>query len=98
MSRIFVYLTTNHLKAAEDANNLRIFKQDDISEFSMDIYKINFYDKLKEKIDGVLKGDNINEEKKEKIKKIISYVELKKPKIIKTSSSTFAWTETAKDL
>ena len=97
MSRIFIYLSTNYLKAAEDANNVRIFKQDNICEFSMDIYKTNFYDKLKEKIEGVLKGDNINEEKKEKIKNIIGYVELKKPKIIKTSSGTFAWTETEKN-
>ena len=97
MSRIFIYLSTNYLKAAEDANNVRIFKQDNICEFSMDIYKTNFYDKLKEKIEGVLKGDNINEEKKEKINNIIGYVELKKPKIIKTSSGNFAWTETEKN-
>ena len=97
MSTIFKYISTNHLHAAEDRNNNRIYTQDDISEFSMDIYKKNFYDKLKEKIDGIIKGDAVNEEKKNKIKTIISYLEFKKPKIKKEGANSFIWMETYKE-
>ena len=64
-----------------------------ISHYSMNSYKQNFYDKLKEKIDEILKGDTVNEEKKGKIKTLISFTEIKYPKIIKTSPESFAWTE-----
>ena len=65
----------------------------DISQISMDLYKKNVYDKLKEKIYEILKGDTINEEKKDKIKTLIMYTDFKIPKIIKTSPDAFAWKE-----
>ena len=42
MSRIFHYISTNYLQSLEDKGSRRIYKQDDVSEFSMDIYKEYF--------------------------------------------------------
>jgi len=106
MARVFLYITTNHLKAAEDKNNVRIYTQDDISEFSMDIYKKTFFDKLMTKLfdtlnELLIKDErNGNMEHRQKIKSImktISFLDLVKPKIQKKSSTSFTWLEMAKD-
>ena len=106
MTRIFLYITTNHLRAAEDKNNVRIYSQDDISEFSMNIYKRNFFDKLMTKLFDILNEVLIREERngniehRQKIKtimKTISFLDFKKPKINKLSATAITWTEMAKD-
>ena len=106
MSRIFLYITTNHLKAAEDKNNVRIYTQDDVTEFSMDIYKKSFFDKLMTKLFDILNEllirdeRNGNMEHRQKIKTImntISFLDFNKPKINKKSATSIVWSEMAKD-
>ena len=106
MARVFLYITTNHLKASEDKNNVRIYTQDDISEFSMDIYKKTFFNKLMTKLFDTLNEllirdeRNGNMEHRQKIKaimKTISFLDLVKPKIHKKSATSFTWLEMAKD-
>ena len=106
MARVFLYITTNHLKASEDKNNVRIYTQDDISEFSMDIYKKTFFNKLMTKLFDTLNEllirdeRNGNMEHRQKIKaimKTISSLDLVKPKIHKKSATSFTWLEMAKD-
>jgi hypothetical protein len=106
MARVFLYITTNHLKASEDKNNVRIYTQDDISEFSMDIFKKTFFNKLMTKLFDTLNEllirdeRNGNMEHRQKIKaimKTISSLDLVKPKIHKKSATSFTWLEMAKD-
>ena len=63
MSRIFMYTSNNHLKGTDDKNNVRKYQQDDVSEFSMEIYKKNFFDKLKNKIFSSLNEILIRDER-----------------------------------
>ena len=63
MSRIFMYTSNNHLKGTDDKNNVRKYQQDDVSEFSMEIYKENFFDKLKNKIFSSLNEILIRDER-----------------------------------
>ena len=83
MSRIFHYISTNYLQS-EDKKSIRLYKQDDVSEFSMDIYKEYFFDKLEKKLfkimnDIIIRNENNNNieysKKFEAIMKIINYVD-----------------------
>ena len=94
MSRIFLYISNNYLLGT-DNNNKRIYKQDDISEFSMAIYKEYFFNKLQDKLYNILieliikKERNDKTEYKQKIQRIIeiiSNMDIIKPKIIKTNN------------
>ena len=106
MSRMFLYITTNHLKAAEDKNNARIYRQDDITEFSMNIYKKYFFDKLQSKLFKILNELLIKEERnghmeyRQKIQtiiKIINDMDIIKPKINKKNKTSIIWIEMSKD-
>ena len=95
MSRIFLYISNNYLLGTDNNNNKRIYKQDDISEFSMAIYKEYFFNKLQDKLYNILieliikKERNDKTEYKQKIQRIIeiiSNMDIIKPKIIKTNN------------
>ena len=97
MSRIFKYISTNTLQGTDDRNNVRIYKQDDISEFSMDIYKTYFFDKLQNKLFTILNEFLIKEEREgnmiyrntiKTIMKIINDMDIIKPKITKNKDSS----------
>ena len=105
MSRIFHYISTNYLQSLEDKGSRRIYKQDDVSEFSMDIYKEYFFDKLEKKLfkimnDIIIRNENNNNieysKKFEAIMKIINYLDLVKPKISKSTNYSAIWVETDK--
>ena len=91
MSKIFLNISSNYLMGTND-DNIRLYNQDDISEFSMDIYQKFFFNKLQEKLYNILNEFLIKEErngKKEyktkiqRIMKIISDMDIIKPKINK---------------
>jgi hypothetical protein len=91
------------LRGTDDKNFNRKYAEDDVSEFSMHIFKINFFDKLKIKIFDVLNGPLIQGEisgkteyrqKIIKILKIISDMDIKKPKITKINGESSGWKET----
>ena len=107
MSRTFSDITHNHIRAAEDKNNIRIYNQDDISEFSMDIYKNYFFDKLQDKLFKILNEFLIREERNGNIEyrqkidyliKTISDMDIIKPKIYKSRATTTIWEEKGKDI
>ena len=91
-SRIFLYISNYYLPVVEEKDNIRRYQQDDISEFSMDIYKKEFFDKLQYKLFKIINELMINDERKddteykikiESIMKIIGYMDYIKPKIKK---------------
>ena len=93
MAKIFEYLTVYFLVFSNERK--------DLSEFSMDIYKKSFFDKLKDKLFPLLKELVNNEDKdaniENKIKKIITiitYLDFVKPKIIKNNKNLGDWIET----
>ena len=45
---MFLYISSNHLKAQEEKDNKRKYDQEDVSEFSMDIFKKEFFNYLKD--------------------------------------------------
>ena len=106
MSRIFMYTSNNHLKGTDDKNNVRKYQQDDVSEFSMKIYKENFFDKLKNKIfsslNEILIRDERNGNNEFRIKlisimKTLQCMDYSKPRIFKISETSKNWKEEEKD-
>ena len=106
MSRIFMYTSNNHLKGTDDKNNVRKYQQDDVSEFSMEIYKENFFDKLKNKIfsslNEILIRDERNGNNEFRIKlisimKTLQCMDYYKPRIFKISETSKNWKEEEKD-
>ena len=106
MSRIFMYTSNNHLKGTDDKNNVRKYQQDDVSEFSMEIYKENFFDKLKNKIfsslNEILIRDERNGNNEFRIKlisimKTLQCMDYNKPRIFKISETSKNWKEEEKD-
>ena len=106
MSRIFLYTSNNHLKGTDDKNNVRKYQQDDVSEFSMEIYKKNFFDKLKNKIfsslNEILIRDERNGNNEFRIKlisimKTLQCMDYNKPRIFKISETSKNWQEEEKD-
>ena len=106
MSRIFMYTSNNHLKGTDDKNNVRKYQQDDVSEFSMEIYKENFFDKLKNKIfsslNEILIRDERNGNNEFRIKlisimKTLQCMDYNKPRILKISETSKNWQEEEKD-
>ena len=106
MSRIFLYTSNNHLKGTDDKNNNRKYQQDDVSEFSMEIYKKNFFDKLKNKIfsslNEILIRDERNGNNEFRIKlisimKTLQCMDYSKPRIFKISETSKNWKEEEKD-
>ena len=106
MSRIFMYTSNNHLKGTDDKNNNRKYEQDDVSEFSMKIYKENFFDKLKNKIfsslNEILIRDERNGNNEFRIKlisimKTLQCMDYNKPRILKISETSKNWQEEEKD-
>ena len=104
MSRLFTYTSTNYLKSVEDRKNNGIYSEDDISEFSMNIYKKYFFDKLQIKLFIILNEILIREERDDnmeyrpKIKSImniINYMDIIKPKIMRSKENLFIWKETS---
>ena len=100
MSRIFLFLSNNHLKGADDKNNVRKYQEDDVSEFSMKIFKKYFFDKLEDKIYDSLNEILIREERNgnneyrfkiNTIMKTIQSMDFKKPKIKKISETSNNW-------
>ena len=106
MSRIFMYTSNNHLKGTDDKNNNRKYQQDDVSEFSMKIYKENFFNKLKNKIfsslNEILIRDERNGNNEFRIKlisimKTLQCMDYYKPRIFKISETSKNWKEEEKD-
>ena len=106
MSRIFMYTSNNHLKGTDDKNNVRKYQEDDVSEFSMKIYKENFFDKLKNKIfsslNEILIRDERNGNNEFRIKlisimKTLQCMDYYKPRIFKISETSKNWKEEEKD-
>ena len=105
MTRIFQYISTNYLHSQEEENLKRKYPQDHISEFSMDIYKTYFFDKLDIKLFKIINGFLLRDGRSdnmefkaiiEDIMKIINYLDFMKPKIVKFNSSSAIWIETQK--
>ena len=63
MSKIFQYISNNHLRGQDDKDSTRVFKEDDVSEFSMRIYKEDFFNKLQTKVYNSLNENLIREER-----------------------------------
>ena len=106
MSRIFMYTSNNHLKGTDDKNNNRKYQEDDVSEFSMKIYKENFFNKLKNKIfsslNEILIRDERNGNNEFRIKlisimKTLQCMDYNKPRIFKISETSKNWQEEEKD-
>ena len=106
MSRIFLYISNNHLKGSEDKNNVRKYQEDNVSEFSMKIYKENFFNKLKNKIfsslNEILIRDERNGNNEFRIKlisimKTLQCMDYSKPRIFKISETSKNWKEEEKD-
>ena len=106
MSRIFLYTSNNHLKGTDDKNNVRKYQEDDVSEFSMKIYKENFFNKLKNKIfsslNEILIRDERNGNNEFRIKlisimKTLQCMDYNKPRILKISETSKNWQEEEKD-
>ena len=106
MSRIFMYTSNNHLKGTDDKNNVRKYQEDDVSEFSMKIYKENFFNKLKNKIfsslNEILIRDERNGNNEFRIKlisimKTLQCMDYNKPRIFKISETSKIWKEEEKD-
>jgi len=106
MSRIFLYISNNHLKGSEDKNNVRKYQEDNVSEFSMKIYKENFFNKLKNKIfsslNEILIRDERNGNNEFRIKlisimKTLQCMDYNKPRIFKISETSKNWKEEEKD-
>ena len=106
MSRIFLYISNNHLKGSEDKNNVRKYQEDNVSEFSMKIYKENFFNKLKNKIfsslNEILIRDERNGNNEFRIKlisimKTLQCMDYNKPIILKISETSKNWQEEEKD-
>ena len=106
MSRIFLYISNNHLKGTEDKNNVRKYQEDNVSEFSMKIYKENFFNKLKNKIfsslNEILIRDERNGNNEFRIKlisimKTLQCMDYNKPRIFKISETSKIWKEEEKD-
>ena len=106
MSRIFLYTSNNHLKGTDDKNNVRKYQEDDVSEFSMKIYKENFFNKLKNKIfsslNEILIRDERNGNNEFRIKlisimKTLQCMDYNKPRIFKISETSKIWKEEEKD-
>ena len=101
MARIFHYISTNHLQGKDDKDNIRIYKEDDVSEFSMYIYKKYFFDRLEKKLfkimsDILIRNESENMEFRtifEDIMKIINYLDFIKPKIYKSNITSSIWVE-----
>ena len=102
MSRIFLYTSNNHLKGTDDKNSTRKYKEDDVSEFSMYIFKENFFDKLQDKIYDSLNeilireernGNNEYRNKIHTIMKTLQSMDFSKPKISKISETSKNWEE-----
>ena len=100
MSSIFAYISNNYLKPIEQKNNKEMYEEEDISEFSMKIYKSSFFDKLRIKLFEILNKEIIrNMQDKtqiESIMKILFYLDLIKPKISKSGKASIIWIETFK--
>ena len=102
MSQLFLYLSINYLQKIDDKINARKYEQDDVSEFSMNLYKEYFFDKLQDKLFNILNEILIKEErngnmeykqKTQEIMIIINYMDITKPKIIKINDNYFGWKE-----
>ena len=103
MSRSFAYISNNHLKSVEGENGGIKYKENDISEFSMYIYKKFFFDKLQVKLYQILNellirdernGNNEHRDKILFIMEIINSMDIIKPKIAKKGENEFMWIET----
>ena len=102
MSRIFQYISNNYLKSTESKDNKRVYEQEHISEFSMDIYKKYFFDKLEAKLFNALNEILIREERNGNmehrlkittIMKTLTYLDFMKPEIVKYSATKIIWNE-----
>jgi hypothetical protein len=106
MSKIFQYISNNYLIYKDEEDNTRRYKEDDVSEFSMQIYKAKFFDKLQTKLYNLLNEFLIKEERNDdkqnrfkigSIMKTITFLDYKKPKIAKVSETQIIWEETLKE-
>ena len=106
LSRMFLYISSNHLKAQEEKDNKRKYDQEDVSEFSMDIFKKEFFNKLESKLFNTLNEILIREERNgnmehrlkiNTIMKTITFLDYEKPKIARSSATKTTWIDTIKE-
>ena len=102
MQRIFMFTSNNHLKGADDEKNVRKYKEDDVSEFSMYIYKQCFFDKLENKIFSSMNEILIREErngnyefraKLDTMMKTLQSMDYTKPRMSYKKTTTKYWRE-----
>ena len=105
MSKLFKYISNTTLKSVDDKKN-RKYIEDDVSHFSMNIYKKYFFDKLQIKLFIILNEILLREERKgnmeyslkiQSIMKIINYMDFIKPIIIKINENSSTWSETSQE-
>jgi hypothetical protein len=106
LSRMFLYISSNHLKAQEDKDSKRKYDEDDVSEFSMERYKKHFFNKLEPKLFNALNEILIREERNgnmehrlkiNTIMKTITFLDYVKPKIARSSATKNTWIDTIKE-
>ena len=104
MSKLFQYISNNHLRGQDDKDSTRVFKEDDVSEFSMEIYKEDFFNKLQTKVYNSLNENLIREERNgnneyrnkiQTIMKTLQSMDFSKPKISKISETSKNWEKKA---
>ena len=106
MSRIFMYTSDNHLKGTDDEKNVRKYKEDNVCEFSMYIYKQCFFDKLENKIFSSMNEILIREErngnyefraKLDTMMKTLQSMDYTKPMMSYKKTTTKYWKEKEND-
>ena len=104
MSRIFLYLSRNYIENSDNKDNEKKLHEgkNHISQFSMDIFKKDYFDKLERKVFNYLNEILIREErngnKEHRLKityimKLLSYLDFQMPEINKESSTKIYWEE-----
>ena len=100
MSKIFLSVSNNFLKKI--AYEKYKYKHNEVSQFSMDIYKEYFFDKLQNKLFNILNEFLIKEERRGKLKyrekimyivKIITDMDKSSPKLVSVTDTSFNWEE-----
>ena len=105
MSELFGCMSNNILKSVDEKKNRKCV-EDDVSHFSMNIYKKYFFDKLQIKLFIILNEILLREERNgnmeyslkiQSIMKIINYMDFIKPIIIKINENSSTWSETSQE-
>ena len=105
MGKLFQKISHNLILSKDQPFNKKKYEEEDISEFSMRIFKNNFFNKLENKLYIALNENLIREERNGNkevtpkilfIMKTISYMDYEKPKINR-DKGTIIWEEKSKN-